>query len=85
MAQDFYAAFGLGTDDRHISSVDADGVAFAAIQGLHHRIEAEDRRIGALESDNAEIKRRLAALTAAVERLEAQRNQAGLSDSNAKR
>ena len=35
MAQDFYAAFGLGEDERHISTVDADGVALAAIQGLY--------------------------------------------------
>src|SRR6185295_2058477 len=34
MAQDFHAAFGLGTDERHIATVDADGVALAAIQGL---------------------------------------------------
>jgi hypothetical protein len=31
MAQDFYAAFGVGEDDRHITTIDADGVAFAAI------------------------------------------------------
>src|SRR5262249_1837533 len=34
MAQDFQAAFGLGADDRHIATVDAEGVALAAIQGL---------------------------------------------------
>jgi hypothetical protein len=34
MAQDFYAAFGVGEDDTHITTVDADGVALAAIQGL---------------------------------------------------
>ena len=34
-AQDFYAAFGLGSDDRHIATVDADGVALTAIQGLY--------------------------------------------------
>ncbi|OAN42826.1 hypothetical protein A6A03_03670 [Chloroflexus islandicus] len=33
--QDFYAAFGVGADDTHIATVDADGVALAAIQGLH--------------------------------------------------
>lgn len=34
VAQDFHAAFGLnGEDDKHIASVDADGVALAAIQG----------------------------------------------------
>lgn len=41
IAQDFRAAFGLGEDERRISSVDADGVAMAAIQGLHQKLEAE--------------------------------------------
>ncbi len=53
MAQDFHAAFGLGTDDRHIATVDADGVALAAIQGLNQKHEAEvkskDARILELE------------------------------------
>jgi transposase len=39
MAQDFHAAFGLGTDDKHIATVDADGVALAAIQGLNQKLE----------------------------------------------
>ena len=34
-AQDFYAAFRLGPDNRHITTVDSDGVALAAIQGLY--------------------------------------------------
>jgi len=34
-AQDFRAAFGLGEDDRHISTVDSEGVALAAIQALY--------------------------------------------------
>ncbi len=42
MAQDFYAAFKTGPDDKHISTVDADGVAIAAIQGLYQMIQ-EDR------------------------------------------
>lgn len=33
-AQDFYQAFGLGAGDKHISTIDADGVALAAIQAL---------------------------------------------------
>jgi hypothetical protein len=37
MAQDFHAAFGLGPDERHIATVDADGVALAAIQGLNQK------------------------------------------------
>ncbi len=35
MAQDFYAAFQLGESDKGIDTVDADGVALAAIQGLN--------------------------------------------------
>ena len=35
MAQDFYAAFGVGEDDKHITSIDEDGVALAAIKALH--------------------------------------------------
>ena len=47
MAQDFHAAFGgLGVGDKHISTVDADGVAFAAIQGLY-------RKVKTLEAENA--------------------------------
>ncbi|EMA69270.1 hypothetical protein C468_01845 [Halorubrum kocurii JCM 14978] len=34
MAEEFYAAFELGDDDEHIATVDADGVALAAIQDL---------------------------------------------------
>lgn len=34
MAQDFHNAFGLGADDKHISTIDADGIALAAIKAL---------------------------------------------------
>jgi len=34
MAQDFYAAFGLGLGDKTIDTIDPSGVALAAIQGL---------------------------------------------------
>jgi hypothetical protein len=63
MAQDFYAAFAVGLDDKHISMVDADGVALAAIQGLNQKVESKsdeaERRIQALEGKNAELKARL--------------------------
>ncbi|MDY7095249.1 MAG: tail fiber domain-containing protein [Acidobacteriota bacterium] len=39
VAQDFHAAFGIGPDDKHISSIDADGVAFAAIQALYQQLQ----------------------------------------------
>ena len=48
MAEDFFAAFGLGPDDRSISTVDADGVALAAIQGLYDlvkELQADNERM----------------------------------------
>ncbi len=44
-AQDFYAAFGLGYDDKHIVTVDADGVSFAAIQGLYKLVREQQAEI----------------------------------------
>jgi len=73
-AQDFHAAFGLnGADDKHIATVDADGVALAAIQGLNQKLEAgnqqsaarsqrSESKIQTLEAENAELKARLAKL-----------------------
>jgi hypothetical protein len=50
MAQDFYASFSVGEDDRHISAVDADGVALAAIQALYLLVQERDAQIAALEA-----------------------------------
>jgi hypothetical protein len=60
VAQDFHVAFGLnGDDDKHIATVDADGVALAAIQGLNEKVESgkqkAETRLTHLE---AELKRR---------------------------
>jgi hypothetical protein len=51
MAQDFSAAFGVGEDDKHISTVDADGVALAAIQGLYTAGLEKDRALAALKAE----------------------------------
>jgi hypothetical protein len=56
MAQDFYAAFGLGNTDRAYDPTDAHGVAFAAIQGLYDQLQQQEARIEALERENAEFK-----------------------------
>jgi len=58
-AQDFRGAFALGTDDKHISTVDEGGVALAAIQGLNQKVESENL---ALRAENAELRQRLDAL-----------------------
>ncbi len=49
MAQDFYAAFNVGTDDKHIATVDEGGVALAAIQGLNEKLKEKDAEIEAME------------------------------------
>ena len=59
MAQDFYAAFGLGRSDTTITSVDPDGVALAAIQGLNQKLEEKEARIVSLEKELAALKRLL--------------------------
>jgi hypothetical protein len=63
VAQDFHQAFGLGDSDRTISTVDADGVALAAIQGLNAKLEAEN---AALRAESAELRARLQRLEALV-------------------
>jgi hypothetical protein len=48
-AQDFHAAFRAGSDEKHIATVDADGVALAAIQGLNEIVKEKDAKIVDLE------------------------------------
>jgi len=57
MAQDFKAKFGVGGSDKAINHVDADGVAFAAIQALAERVKR-------LDEENALLRRQLAAIRA---------------------
>jgi predicted nuclease with TOPRIM domain len=57
MAQDFYAAFKVGPDDKHITTVDEGGVALAAIQGLNQKLQEKDARLNEeLNEKDAEIK-----------------------------
>lgn len=49
MAQDFHAAFGLGDDNRTISTVDANGVALSAIQALIEENRSLKARLEAIE------------------------------------
>jgi hypothetical protein len=69
VAQDFYAAFGLGGDDKHIATVDEGGVALAAIQGLSRLLRDKDARINAQQQEIAALTDRLGRIEAMVERL----------------
>ena len=57
-AQDFHAAFGLGEDDKHISTVDAEGVALAAIQALYQAVREQDQQIADLRVRLARMEQR---------------------------
>jgi trimeric autotransporter adhesin len=61
-AQDFSAAFGLGADKVSIGTIDADGVALAAIQGLYQLTQAQEAKIATQEAEIATLTERLAAL-----------------------
>ena len=66
MAQDFYSAFHLGESDTGIDTIDADGVALAAIQGLNAKLEERDREIAENNRKIAELSAQVAELAAAM-------------------
>jgi hypothetical protein len=68
MAQDLHAAFGLGDSDKAITTIDADGVALAAIKGLYDQLKEREGEIAAQKRELTELKVRLAALEAALQK-----------------
>jgi len=62
-AQDFRAAFGLGTSDRTITTIDIDGINLFAIQQLIERSES-------LKAENAALRNEVNDLKTRIERLE---------------
>jgi hypothetical protein len=67
MAQDFHASFGLnGADDTHIATLDEEGVALAAIQGLNQKVDSVNARLREelkrRDAENAELRQRLEAV-----------------------
>jgi hypothetical protein len=55
MAQDFYAAFGLGESELLINSVDMDGINLAAVKALEARSTRQQARIEELEERLARL------------------------------
>lgn len=64
MAQDFFAAFGLGEDEKHIATVDADGVALAAIQALYEITKKQEAEISGLKEELAKMQEQIEILSA---------------------
>ena len=57
MAQDVFGAFGVGEKETMITTIDADGIALAAIQGLHELVQEKDCEIAELEMRLARLER----------------------------
>lgn len=62
MARDFHAAFGLGEDDKHISTVDAEGVALAGLQALYETVMQMKQSLAEKDRQIADLQSRLANL-----------------------
>ena len=76
VAQDFYAAFHLGADDKHITTIDEGGVALAAIKGLDQQERDDDARVRAqLQQDELAIHALQQRLQQKDAKIEAQRRE----------
>ncbi len=67
-AQDFHDAFGLGEDDKHISTVDAQGVAMAGIQALYQTVMQLKQNLADKDRELADLRARLANLEQSTSR-----------------
>jgi hypothetical protein len=70
MAQDFYAAFGLGDDDKRIHTMDTVGVALASIQGLYAEVQEKEAQIAELRANNTDLQTQVDHLESRVQALE---------------
>lgn len=66
-AQDFYAAFGFGDDNTHISTIDPDGIALAAIQGLYAENQALKAENASQQSQIKDLESRLTRIEGAID------------------
>jgi hypothetical protein len=73
MGQDFYAAFNIGTDERHIAPIDEGGVALVAIQALNQKLSDKDADMQKLKQQNDALSARLNDLEKLVQSLAPQK------------
>ncbi|MDF2187989.1 tail fiber domain-containing protein [Paraflavitalea sp. CAU 1676] len=67
-SQDFYAAFQLGSDEKSIGTVDADGVSLVSIQALEARTRSQAIDLQQMKADNEALRGRLEVLEIQVGR-----------------
>lgn len=71
MAEDFHDAFDVGNSNKHINSINANGAALAAIQGLHSELQSAREEMAALAERNDKLARRNDELAERLAALEA--------------
>lgn len=69
MAQDFFAAFGVGPDDKHITTVDEGGIALAAIKALKAENDALKSEVKAMQKQLVVIEKQNGTIKSLEERL----------------
>ena len=72
VAEEFATAFGLGSNEKYIGTVDESGVALAAIQGLNKKVETEN---ASLKQENTDLRGKLDAMSARLDKLEARKGE----------
>jgi hypothetical protein len=73
MAQDFYAAFGLGGNDKTISTIDPSGVALVAIQALYQKqleLEESHKELKTLKQEFASQQSQIESMSSALAELQ---------------
>jgi FMN-dependent NADH-azoreductase len=68
VAQDFYAAYKLGDSEKSIGTVDAEGIAFAAIKALHKTVKEQQEQS---KKENEKLQERIAILERTVKQFAA--------------
>lgn len=56
IAEEFYDAFGLGSDNKHITTTDANGVALASVIALNKELISKSEQISHLQNENEALK-----------------------------
>lgn len=68
IAEEFHAAFGVGSNEKRLASMDVAGVALASVRALNEKLETENQK---LEAQNEALEARLARLEQLVRGLSA--------------
>jgi hypothetical protein len=69
VSQDFHQLFGYGDSAESIATVDADGVALAAIQGLHEELKDRDTKLAQQQQELGQLKQQVKQQQAVIDGL----------------